>query len=80
MQVHVSEDWADNSTLWRTTVGFVEAPIFQVSCFEHPSDQRREAFIVDFLFQQRHQYLVIDVVEVTLDVKLNEPLGSAEAM
>ena len=80
MQVHVSEDWTNYSTLWRATVGFVKVPIFQVSCFEHPSDQRREAFIVDFLLQQLHQYLVVDVVEVTLDVKLNEPLGSVEAI
>ncbi len=49
-------------------------PLLEVSRPEHVLDEPEEAVVVDLLAEDRQQDLVVDVVETSFDITLDEPL------
>jgi hypothetical protein len=51
-------------------------PFFEVTGLDQVVNQVEEAAIVDFLSEDRHQDSMVNVVETTFDVTLDEPFHS----
>jgi hypothetical protein len=48
-------------------------PVFQISRLEQVPDQPEKALIKDVLAENRHQHLMIEVVETAADIPFDEP-------
>jgi site-specific DNA recombinase len=63
----------DDPTLRCPAEGGVVVPLFEVSRLEQVPHQVQEAVIVDLLAEDRQQSRMIDVVEASFDITLDEP-------
>jgi site-specific DNA recombinase len=66
----------DDSPLWRPAIRVVVLPVFHIAGFQHLSDDIEKLDVLNFLFQQSHKYLMVDVVKVSFYIKLDKPLGT----
>src|SRR5436305_5324237 len=73
--VDIREDWANCPTLWRSAQGGAVVPFFEVSGLEDVLYQPEEAVIGDALAEDAQQDRMIDIVETSFDVTLDEPFG-----
>ena len=63
----------DNPSLRCSAEGTIIFPFFQISCLQETFDQVQESAIVDRFSEYRQQDPVVDVVEASFDVSLDEP-------
>ena len=52
------------------------APVLTIPCLEQIFDESQKAVIVDLLTENRQQDIMVDVVETSLDISFDEPLGA----
>src|SRR6266700_4780437 len=79
VEVDVGKNGADDASLWRSTVGGLVLPVFQVACFEQSTNQAQEAPIVDVLRQRGKQQIMVQAVKAGGDISLDEPGGPKPA-
>ena len=58
----------------------MEVPLLTISSFEQILYEPQETVILDLLSENIEQDLVIDAIEASLDVSLNEPFRSLACM
>src|SRR5262249_49759853 len=75
IHVDIREDWANRPALGRPAQGRAVSPVLEVSGPEEVLYQPEEAVIGDAFAKDVQQDLVIDIVETSFDVTLDEPLG-----
>jgi hypothetical protein len=73
VKVDIGEDRADDSTLRRAAEGGSVVPFFEVSRLEQILDQDQESVVVDLLSEDRHHDRMINIVETSFDITLDEP-------
>src|SRR3972149_11228227 len=73
MQVDVCQQGADDAALRRTYLGGITHAIFQNPRFEPLTDEFQYPPVANPPFEQRHQHLVVNGIEVTLNISVNYP-------
>ena len=73
MQIDVGKERRNDTTLWSATVGFVVFPILQISGFQKFVNQLHQPGILDFVMNQAHKNIMVDIIEATFDVAFNKP-------
>lgn len=80
VQVDIRKNRGNDSTLRTSAIGFMEIPVFHIARFQKHTNQVQKASILDFSVQHTNQRGMVDVIETSLDVALNEPLCSGKLM
>jgi hypothetical protein len=80
VQVDIREEWADNPALRCPAQRGSVAPFFEISSLEQFLDQDQESVISDLLAEDRQQDGVVNIVETSLDITLDEPSRTRPGM
>ena len=80
MQVDVAENRAHARTLWRTGICYMVFPLIHVSGLKKFPHQPDELFVVDPLFQQIDQYMMVERVEARRDVAFQKPVRTRKSV
>ena len=73
IEVDICENRRTNTTLRGTAVGFVVFPVLYISRLEKLSDNVKKFAILNLSAKDGNQYLMVDVIETSLDITFNKP-------
>ena len=58
----------------------MKVPVFDISCIQKFSNQANKSFVSDTFFQNTYQYLMIDIVEKSLNITFYEPFHARKCL
>ena len=73
VQIHVTQHYADRTTLWGAFLVRVDLPIFQNACFQPAPDQVDQTPVSYPMFDKAEHPVVAQAPEEVLEVRLQQP-------
>ena len=80
VKVNISQYRANDTTLRCSAVRSVKRPIFDIACFQKLPHQPDKAVVCDAFFQNSDKHIMVDVIEKSLNVALDKPLGRSKIL